>query len=94
MARLHVFLALLPIAAGFVPKWKPTYNMSMSTVFMPCNTSGMFDATIAAKWGIVDFDWSNGKQLWANQKPMDCQERLITQAAMVKAVNPDTKVAF
>jgi hypothetical protein len=37
-------------------------------------------------------DWSNAKQLWANAKPMDCEERLITQAAMVKAVNPDTKV--
>ena len=55
---------------------------------MPCNDSGYFDADFAATFGVVDFDWSNAKQLWANTKPMDCQERLITQARMVKAKNP------
>ena len=35
---------------------------------------------------------SNAKALWANQKPMDCEERLITQAAMTKAANPNTRV--
>ena len=35
---------------------------------------------------------SNAKALWANSKPMDCEERLITQAAMTKAANPNTRV--
>jgi len=65
--------------------------MSLSTIVMPCNMSGWFDADEAARWGLVDFDWSNAKQLWANSKPMDCQERLVTQVKRVKAINPDTK---
>ena len=41
-----------------LPKWTPTYNMSLSTIFMPCNDSGFMDAEFSSKWGIVDFDWS------------------------------------
>ena len=59
---------------------------------MPCNYSGWFDPKVAADYGIVDFDWSNAKQLWANAKPMDCEERLLTQAQAVKAVKPTAKV--
>jgi hypothetical protein len=75
-----------------LPQWAPTYNMSLSTVLMPCNTSGFMDAAFSAKWGIVDFDWSNSKNEWANQQPMDCQERLLTQAKMVKGLQTPTKV--
>ena len=53
---------------------------------------GYFDASTAAQYGIVDFDWSNAKQLWANTKPMDCEERLLTQAVRVKNLKPSTKV--
>lgn len=72
--------------------WQPTWNMAMSTVMMPCNTSGWFDPALAAKYGIADFDWSNARAMWANAAPMDDGARLITQAAMVKAVNPNTHV--
>lgn len=72
--------------------WQPTWDMAMSTVMMPCNTSGWFDPELAAMYGIADFDWSNARQMWANQAPMDDGARLITQAAMVKAVNPNTHV--
>ena len=59
---------------------------------MPCNGSGFMDAAFSSLWGIVDFDWSNGKADWANQKPMDCQERLLAQAQQVKARGTGTKV--
>ena len=59
---------------------------------MPCNQTGFTNASLAAKFGIVDFDWSNAKGAWANQSPMDCEERLVTQAAMVKKINPDSHV--
>ena len=75
-----------------LPHWKPTYNMSLSTVFMPCNDSGFMDPSFSALWGLVDFDWSNGKQDWANQKPMDCQERLLKQAEIIKQLTNETKV--
>ena len=37
------------------PTWAPTYDMNMSTMMMPCNTTGWFDAQLAAKYGIADF---------------------------------------
>lgn len=48
-------------ASGAQPKWPPTWDMASSTLFMPCNYSGFLDASISAKWGVVDFDWSNAK---------------------------------
>jgi hypothetical protein len=56
------------ISSVEVPSWPATYEMSRSTIFMPCNYSGYFDPGIAAQWGIADFDWSNGKADWANAK--------------------------
>eukprot|EP00040_Diaphanoeca_grandis_P010883 m.55771 g.55771 ORF g.55771 m.55771 type:complete len:437 (-) comp22130_c0_seq1:171-1481(-) len=75
-----------------LPKWKPTYNMSLSTIIMPCNYSGHFDPTVASKYGIVDFDWSNEKDEWVNDSPMTCMERLLEQAKVIKDINPDTKI--
>jgi hypothetical protein len=80
------------VNAGLLPPWPPTYNMSLSTFLMPCNYSGFFDPAAAALYGIVDFDWSNNKKTWAAQKPMDCAEKLVDQAAMIKAINPHTRV--
>jgi len=80
------------VNAGLLPPWPPTYNMSLSTFLTPCNYSGFFDPAAAALYGIVDFDWSNNKKTWAAQKPMDCAEKLVDQAAMIKAINPHTRV--
>lgn len=33
---------------------------------------------------VLDYDWSNGKAIWANTKPMDCEELLVEQAAATK----------
>ncbi len=35
---------------------------------------------------------SNDKKDWALARPMDCEERLVTQANATKAANPATKV--
>ena len=85
-------IGLVLLTAGALPKWEPTYDMSLSTIVMPCNYSGYTDPALAAKFGIVDFDWSNAKALWANSGPMDCEERLVEQAQMVKAINPRSRV--
>eukprot|EP01083_Nonionella_stella_P208074 755365_1 len=91
-----LFLLMVYCIQGTVsvyPKWTPTYQMNRSTIVMPCNYSGyMSKPETLARYGIVDFDWSNAKMLWANTSPMDCQERLLTQARVIKAINPDTKV--
>ena len=67
-----------------VPPWPPTWQMNLSTIIQPCNSSGYFDPEAAAQWGVIDFDWSNAKELWVNSKPMDTNERLLAQAAAVK----------
>ena len=62
------------------PKWKPTWDMMRSTVLYTCNNSGFHNVDHAVKFGLVVYDWSNAKALWANTKPMDDQERLNIQA--------------
>ena len=52
----------VPNASG-LKGWTPTYNMSMSTIIMPCNTTGYFRPSAVARYGIVDVDWSNAKQV-------------------------------
>jgi hypothetical protein len=52
-----VNIAASSAAFSALPSWEPTYEMWRSTIFMPCNYSGVFDAQFAALWGIADFDW-------------------------------------
>ena len=59
---------------------------------MACNRSGVFDVALAASFGIPSYDWSNQKAQWALARPMDCEERLVTQAAATKAANPAAHV--
>lgn len=82
-------LAFLPFQN---PPWPATYSMSMSSITMACNQSGYFNTSVAGAFGITSFDWSNAKAQWAVARPMDCEERLQTQAEMTKAVNPSTHV--
>ena len=48
----------------------------------------MHDVSHAIKFGLVVYDWSNAKALWANAHPMDSQELLTKQAEMVLAADP------
>lgn len=57
---------------------------------MTCNYSGLNDPAVTAGWTIVDFDWSNDKAEWAAAKPMDCEERLVTQVQLTAAASPGT----
>ena len=43
-------------------------------------------------WGIVDFDWSNAKKVWAAAKPMNCEEMLVEQVKQTTAASPGTTV--
>ena len=78
------------------PKFEPRWRMNESTIFMPCNTGlkngGFFNASASAAWGVADFDYSNARAIWSKNKPMDCQEHLVTQAAMTKRENARTFV--
>ncbi len=82
----------LPPGKEYTPSWKPTWDMAASTIIMPCNYSGMTNTSITARWGLVDFDWSNGKLIWSNTAPMNCEELLLKQAQTVKSVTPNARV--
>eukprot|EP01084_Bolivina_argentea_P024823 46217_1 len=91
----YILFGILQLSEGIAPNWTPTYQMNRSTIVMACNESGLFsDATIQqlARYGIVDIDWSNGKQVWASTSPMNDQELLLSEAKRIQAVNKDTKV--
>lgn len=62
--------------------------MMRSTLLYTCNHTGMHDVSYAAKFGVVAYDWSNAKSVWANQHPMNCEEVLTKQAEMVLAADP------
>ena len=58
-----------------LPLFAPTYDMQQSTIAMPCNHSGMMDMTgDIGKFGIVDYDWNNGKSIWASKDPFTTEE--------------------
>ena len=52
----------------------------------------MLDPNITAMYGVVDIDWSNGKDVWARQHPMDAEAHLRAQAAAIKAQDPRKRV--
>jgi len=66
--------------------------MQRSTIIMPCNYSGFTNPQTTKGWGLIDFDWSNAKQLWAKAKPMDCAELLLQQVKMTTQASPATTV--
>ena len=75
-----------------VPPYPISWQMNTSTIIMPCNRSGYTDPQSTLGWGIVDFDWSNAKDMWAKAKPMDCEERLVEQVRLTTSASPGTTV--
>ena len=69
-----------------------TWDMKRSTIIMPCNESGLTDPLSTVGWGIVDFDWSNAKTIWAAAKPMNCEEMLVEQVKKTTTASPGTTV--
>lgn len=67
------------------PSWEPTYNMTESLITMQLNASGLSSVERASEFGIVSYDWSNMKRIWAKQHPMNCEELLFEQAEQSKA---------
>lgn len=73
---------------SYLPKWTPTWDMRNSTILYACNYSGFHNVEEALEYGVVVYDWSNGREIWANEKPMNDEELLTTQAEMVLARDP------
>jgi hypothetical protein len=52
--------------------------------------TGFTDPASTKGWGIIDFDWSNSKALWATHKPMDDEEMLFQQVVTTTSASPGT----
>ena len=74
------------------PTWPPTYNMTLSSITMQCNGSGFSSPTAASHFGIISYDWSNTKNLWAKAQPMNSEQNLLIQAEKTRKVALDSKI--
>ena len=83
LMRVGLVQAVIPPSN---PPWEPTYNISESLLTMQCNSSSDVPRSPSrgAQFGIVSYDWSNMKQLWAKTKPMTCEEHRVQQAVLTK----------
>ncbi|CAK9188723.1 unnamed protein product [Sphagnum troendelagicum] len=73
-----------------LPPWPHTYNMQLSTQQYFFSSPDFYDnATVAfaALHGVVGIDWANNYG-----HPVHREETLAQQAALIKAVNPTTRV--
>ncbi|CAF3555216.1 unnamed protein product [Rotaria socialis] len=73
-----------------LPPWPPTYNMQLSTQQYFYSSEGFYNnqtLAFAALHGVVGIDWINHFGL-----PNHREETLAQQAALIKAVNPKTRV--
>jgi hypothetical protein len=94
MLVLMMMLRPVPAQQGrpTVCPYPVTYQMNRSTIIMPCNETGLTDPQSTRGWGIVDFDWSNAKAVWAQAQPMNCEEMLVEQVTRTTAASPGTTV--
>ena len=60
--------------------WHP--NLRVSPLLRPCNNTGFTDPETTKSWSIIDFDWSNAKELWVKNHPMNDEELLQEQVVM------------
>jgi hypothetical protein len=74
-----------------LPTWNVTWDLAQSTAIGLMNVSGFFDAADAARWGLVSFDWNNGRENWIKDTPLDTEASMVTQCKMVKQHNPNTR---
>lgn len=94
-AKMRGLFAVLVLVYGVVaqvPDRPPTYQMNRSTIIMPCNETGFTDPASTRGWGVVDFDWSNAKEIWAKSKPMNDEELLFKQVQMTTSATAHATV--
>ena len=89
---------LPPSYQTLLPSWPPSYAMADSTIAMAANPKGFFNASLAARYGVVAFDHNNAYALWYRHihhgKPptgSTSEEYLVQQCAAVKQVRNRTR---
>ncbi len=59
---------------------------------MPCNSSGLVRPELLSNFSVVSVDWSNSKNVWVAQHPMDSEGALVAQAVALHAARPEQRV--
>lgn len=75
-----------------LPPWKASYALNESGALYFCNYSGSLDAKLASHFSLIDFDWSHGKEVWAQGHPMSADKFILAEAGRIKKINPNAKV--
>jgi hypothetical protein len=84
----------VPAYPPLAPPFPNTWKLNGSTIIHTSNLSGWTDTAMAAKYGVVSFDWNNAKAIWlkSNRRESTCEATLIEQARRVKAARPSARV--
>ena len=59
--------------------------MRDSSIIMGCNYSGLFNESLASRWGVVDLDWSNDKSSWLESRPIDDEAEMLQTSRRIVA---------
>jgi hypothetical protein len=81
------------------PTWEPAWELNLSTTpntpwgpeIAIGQKQGFADPVNASQWGWINFDWSDGGDLWQNSHPHDNEAVLVKQCQMVKALGTGTR---
>lgn len=74
------------------PNWTPTWNLTMSTICQPSNSS-YFLPPADKPWGLISLDWSVAKSIWDANGPMKgtIEETTTHNCALIKQTSHNTK---
>lgn len=68
-----------------------TWALNESTVVMPCNASGLLRPEALQDYSLISVDWSNAKNEWVQNHPMDSEMLLLQQAELNAAALPHSR---
>lgn len=69
---------------GLVTLMSTAPNLIYFSPVLEGNYTDLLSPSVVSNWSVIDVDWSNNKLIWANQHPMDAEQMLVEQAAIIK----------
>lgn len=80
-----------PTPPPLLPTWNPTWDMMRSTMLYTCNHSGFHNATYAAQFGVVSYDWSNAKEVCCQP---ECHPYATCSLTILGVASYDSSITF
>lgn len=75
-----------------VPNWAPQWNLTLSTICQPSDTT-YFVPPASQPWGLISLDWSVASSIWNKNGPAKgtIEATSTYNCGLIKAVSPNTK---